>query len=99
MLRIEWSSGIVQELKNIPADQFLTVKEPTHLSFVGGESSSNGPQLKLGGFQGVKYAIESSINLADWSTVLVTTNLGSSIDLPAPGLKRQEFYRAVEVQQ
>lgn len=35
VVRIEWPSGIVQELTNVPADQILTVAEPVRLSLDG----------------------------------------------------------------
>ncbi len=29
VLRIEWTSGIVQEFQNVPVQQYVTVTEPT----------------------------------------------------------------------
>ena len=96
-VRIEWPSGIVQELKNIAADQRLRVREPSHLSLVS--PSREQPQLELRGLHGLKYAIERSINLTEWTTVLITTNLIAVTPLSEQGLNRQEFYRAIELEE
>ena len=40
VVRIEWPSGIVQELANVPADQILTVVEPVRLNVVAPDGLS-----------------------------------------------------------
>jgi hypothetical protein len=99
-LRVEWPSGIVQELKNVGSDRRLTLKEPPLLDLIG--HSSGGLQLKVRGVQGMKYVIESSIGLTSWSSILVTTNLNSDLVIPpsdlASDLPRQEFYRVFEME-
>lgn len=39
-VRIEWPSGIVQELSNVEANQILTVTEPPRLSIILAETSA-----------------------------------------------------------
>jgi len=73
-VRIEWPSGIVQELRNVGTKQFLTVTEPARLQgrMMGGQY-----QLLLNGGVGFTYAFQASTNLLDWTllTNLVTTNM------------------------
>jgi hypothetical protein len=73
-VRIEWPSGIVQELRNVGTKQFLTVTEPARLQgrMMGGQY-----QLVLNGGVGFTYAFQASTNLLDWTllTNLVTTNM------------------------
>jgi hypothetical protein len=67
-LRIEWPSGIVQELKDVARDQILTVTEPARLI----------PQ-SAGGFRiqcwiNQTFDVRASTDLVDWSTVTTVTN-------------------------
>jgi hypothetical protein len=67
-LRIEWPSGIVQELQDVPAKQILTVTEPARLIPQG-----------AGAFQiqcwiNQSFDVEASTDLAHWSNVTTLTN-------------------------
>jgi hypothetical protein len=62
-LRIEWSSGIVQELTNVATDQILTITEPAQLV-----------PLSPGAFQircwkGMQFEVEESLNLQAWNSL------------------------------
>jgi hypothetical protein len=80
LVRIEWPSGIVQTMTNVPAKQFLTVVERqvpstapqfTHVSrTVGGATD-----LSITGDTGLRYLFEASTNLVNWSWLGTRTNL------------------------
>jgi hypothetical protein len=96
VLRIEWPSGIVQEFQGRPANQILTIEEPSLLTV----SLTNGvPLLSLKGGRGFQYQIQSSTNLATWATVdtLTITNLNGRTNISdlAPSGSPWNFYRAV----
>jgi hypothetical protein len=68
VLRIEWPSGIVQELTNLPANQFLTVTEPPRLRPL----ASNGFQIQC--WINQSFDIETSTDLTAWAHVTTLTN-------------------------
>jgi hypothetical protein len=95
-LRIEWPSGLVQEIPNVAARQILTITEPPRLlaSTTGGV-----PQFSLKGGRGFQYEIDSSPDLAAWSPIgtLTITNLNGTalvVDTNPPA-SDQRFYRAI----
>ena len=92
-LRIEWPSGIIQELQNVAAKQFLTVREPSRLS---GGLTNGRLGLGLQGGKGIVYRIDSSEDLAAWSPWTVLTNSSSSTNLTVPITVPVQFFRAVE---
>jgi hypothetical protein len=91
LLRIEWPSGIVQELKNVEANQILTVTEPPRLIPQG-----------AGAFQiqcwiNQSFDVQASTDLAAWSTVATATNLTGTLvfqDVEA-GQHDSRYYRVV----
>ena len=80
LVRIEWPSGTVQELTNVPAQQFLTVTEPGGEPRLEATRENGKAQLTLTGKQGSRYAIETSTALPIWNsaglTVTVTNQSG-----------------------
>ena len=94
VLRIEWTSGIVQELHNVPVKQYLTVTEPARLSM---------PQpgvLQIQCWKGMCYSVETSPDLLTWRPLATVTNLNLKggtqwTDPDAPG-QSTRFYRAVK---
>jgi enediyne biosynthesis protein E4 len=76
VVRIEWPSGTVQELRNLAANQFLTVKEAPVLTALGRLGSKSGFVMALKGGQGISYTVECSTNLIQWThlTSFVATN-------------------------
>jgi hypothetical protein len=97
VVRIEWPSGIVQEFANVAAKQFLTVKEPVKLA--GSLGLTNGMfQITIVGGKGLSYLVETSNDLADWSTLQTVTNLTGTLQFATPGFTNgpSNFYRVQE---
>jgi len=78
LLRIEWTSGIVQELHNVPVKQYLTVTEPTKLRM------ERPGELQIQCWKGMAYAIQCSTNLLDWNVVATVTNLAGKVTWDDP---------------
>ena len=100
-MRIEWPSGIVQTLTNVLAKQFLTVVEhqvpgAASLNFASVSRSTNGAMdLSVDGSAGLRYLVEASTNLVNWSWLAARTNLTGNvqfIDTTATNFPRR-FYR------
>ncbi len=94
-LRIEWPSGIVQEIADLGVNQFVTVTEPPLLA-VGEHPASGGFELVLTSRGGFNYSIEASEDLVLWRSIGLLNNVNGSVqflDRPASPTKR--FYRAV----
>jgi enediyne biosynthesis protein E4 len=73
VVRVEWPSGIVQELTNVAAKQFLTVKEPSKLA-ADFSPASGEFHVALTGGKGLVYTLESSTDLASWTSSASLTN-------------------------
>ncbi len=72
IVRIEWPSGLVQELRNVNANQLLTITEPPRLL-----GASRGPEaavaLRVRCWDGFAFDVEASSNLTDWVSLGVQT--------------------------
>jgi hypothetical protein len=95
-LRVEWPSGTVQELRDVTANQLLTITEPPRLIAV---KTNGAPEFTLKGGRGFNYRIDVSSNLTTWSslgTVTITNRNGTApvLDPNALGATGR-FYRAV----
>jgi len=83
-LRIEWPSGIVQELHDVAVNQFLTVVEcqgysPTNTRpvFTGATKDASGSQLTFTEpAAGARYIVEASTDLVNWTKLLARTSIG-----------------------
>jgi hypothetical protein len=91
-LRIEWPSGIVQELTNVAASQILTITEPAQLVPLGPR------EFQIQCWNGMKFEVEKSHNLQTWDSLGVVANeagtltfQGAQGDPQAAGC----FYRVV----
>jgi hypothetical protein len=91
LVRIEWPSGVVQEVTNVDANQILEVTEPARLI----------PQGK-GGFQiqcwiHQSFEVQCSTDLAQWNTAATVTNeTGTLIFADAEADQHEcRYYRAV----
>jgi hypothetical protein len=96
LLRIEWPSGTVQEFRDIPGNQTLTIVEPPRLSapvLAGGASF----QFSLIGGVGFKYDLETSRDLNVWAPWRSVTNLTRTITITDTNVTgaTPRFYRAV----
>jgi FG-GAP-like repeat/ASPIC and UnbV len=92
VLRIEWPSGITQELRNILPRQLITVTEPPLL-----HPGTRAGQITVEGGRGLRYSIEASTNFGDWAEIGAVTNSTRAApftDVNAPTLPRR-FYRAI----
>jgi hypothetical protein len=92
VLRIEWSSGTVQELYNVPGKQYLRVTEPAKLAM------PQPGQLNIQCWKWMAYRIEGSPDLSAWTPLAMVTNLTGKLqwtDTNAPG-QSVRFYRVVK---
>jgi hypothetical protein len=88
-VRIEWPSGAVQELKNVPVGQFLTVTEPARLETIGAG------QFRIRSWKGMAFTVEASPDLTNWSPLGAVTNETGVLTFsdPASATLLQQFYR------
>ena len=94
VLRIEWTCGIVQELKTVPVKQCLTVTEPAKLSM------PQPGELHIQCWKGMVYRIEGSPDLSAWTPLVTVTNLnlkgGVQWTDSETSNRSAHFYRAVK---
>jgi hypothetical protein len=92
VLRIEWTSGTVQELYNVPAKQYLTVTEPTKLSM-----PSPG-EVHIQCWKGMAYRLEGSPDLSAWTPITTVANLTGKLQWTDTNALDQSarFFRAVK---
>ncbi len=67
-LRIEWPSGIVQELTNVAANQILTITEPAQLVPLGPRD------FQIRCWKGMQFEVQKSHNLQDWDSLGTVAN-------------------------
>ena len=95
-VRIEWPSGIVQELHNVAANQILTVTEPAKLE--PHVTQTNGlVELKVKSWKGFAYDIEASNDLKAWTRLTTLTNETGTLSFadPLAATLSSRFYRVV----
>lgn len=103
-VRIEWPSGLVQELHNVPARQILTVPEsvetppPVRPTFTEITRLVDGKaRFVIKGENGKSYRIDISSDLTDWSmlqSIQVTNADGSREFVDETGMNAPvRFYR------
>lgn len=91
-LRVEWPSGIVQELKEVAVNQSLVVKEPPRLV-------PTGPcAFEVKCWPGMHFTVEASTDLKTWTPVGQVLNVtGTATFGDAVGVHGAcRFYRVVE---
>ena len=94
IVRIEWPSGIVQEIQNVAANQTLTLTEPSKLEPV--LVLRNGlVGLEVKSWKGFVYTIEASSDLVHWTGLTALTNLTRTLQFtdPAVANSTRSFYR------
>lgn len=96
-VRIEWPSGQITELKNIPAKQFLTITEPGGQPRLNVTRANGKVEFSLSGDAGQTYAIEASSDLRTWSEVTRLTGALTPVVFNDAGQSSNShaFYRAV----
>ncbi len=102
LVRIEWPSGLVQELQNVSTNQTLQVTEhqdgvniaPT---LTATRSTEGAVQLTLTGQANLLYVFEGSTNLVQWTKLGVRTNLTGTVEFTDTWAAQyaQRFYRGV----
>jgi hypothetical protein len=94
VLRIEWPSGMVQELHDVAVRQFLTVTEPARLAM------AQPGQLHIQCWKSMAFRLVSSPDLETWTPLATVTNSnvtgGVQWTDPSGPSPRACFYRAVE---
>jgi enediyne biosynthesis protein E4 len=101
LLRIEWPSGIVQEIENVSAGQVLTVTEhqdgATNAPSLAMSNLTAGTlQLTATGQADLRYVFEGSTDLAQWTKLAVRTNQTGTVEYTPPtSVSAQRFYRVV----
>jgi hypothetical protein len=95
-VRVEWPSGIVQELTDVAADQSLTVVEPARI-WLACTIVPAGIQVRCHGLAQVAYELQVSDDLKTWGFVgTMTSPTGTSEHLiPRTSASGASFYRAV----
>ena len=90
-VRIEWSSGTVQELHRVALNQFLTLTEPAGL-LVSGPGA-----FRVHSWKGMAFEVQASIDMKQWSPVTTVTNLTGTLEFTDPDAANLmlRFYRAV----
>jgi hypothetical protein len=97
-LRIEWPSGIVQEILNVPGRQILPVTERQGATQAPSLAMSNltagTVQSTATGQANFRYVFEASTDLAQWTKLAVRTNLTGTVNYTPPtSAAAQRFYR------
>ncbi len=90
-LRIEWPSGIVQELRNVAARQILTVTEPPRLI----PRSAGTFQIQSSVDQA--FDVETSTDLETWSTAATVRNTTGvlAFEDPKAAQHQSRYYRVL----
>jgi len=93
LVRIEWPSGIVQELTNVAVRQLLTVQEKSRLV-----STNRAGEFQLMGGKGARYCIEATTNFENWWCIAQLTNDQTTVPFsdPASADFSSRFYRALK---
>lgn len=97
-LRIEWPSGIVQELQNVAVDRFLTIEEPMRLSLALPTVTMTGDFLcTLKGEVGKTCCVEVSSDLVKWTPLrdVILTQSAEVVTVGPIDAVQAQFYRAV----
>jgi hypothetical protein len=101
LVRIEWPSGIVQQLTNVPASQSLTATEhqveaTTPPNLAASKSSDGKVQLSVTGQTNLLYVFEASTDLVQWTKIAVRTNLTGTLEFtPATSSGPRQFYHVL----
>jgi hypothetical protein len=91
MIRIEWPSGIVQELRDVPSRQILAITEPALLRV------TEAGAFHIESWKGMAFEVQSSTDLKQWSALTTLTNLTGTLDFndAKAATDPQHFYRTV----
>jgi hypothetical protein len=79
-VRIEWPSGIIQELENVAPNQTLVVKEPIKIE--SARPLGNIFPINFKGAVGASYSVEGTTNLFAWELITRFTNVTGIVNIP-----------------
>ena len=98
VVRIEWPSGIVQEFRDVAANQALVVNEPPVLS-APARRADGLFEFPLISRNGPNYRIEASQNLTTWQEFSTVLDVHGAVQVVggAAGSFQRRYYRAVEM--
>jgi hypothetical protein len=93
-VRIEWPSGQIQEMLNVPADRILTVQEPPIIDRMA-KAVDGKVEITVRGWKGFNYAIEASGDLQNWARIGTAQNLTGTLEAndAGAGIDSRRFYR------
>ncbi len=94
LVRVEWPSGMVTELRDLATKQFLTIVEPPRLAAIS--RTGGAAKVSMGGGIGFSYALETSSDFVSWLPLRTNTATSSTIefeDAVAANFPHR-FYRA-----
>jgi hypothetical protein len=87
-IQIEWPSGTIQAIENVPTKQSLVLKEPARLS-----AAASG-QVSVSSWIGQRFQVENSLDLRAWSAAFSLTNTTGSLQFTMlPSTNRASFFR------
>jgi hypothetical protein len=95
-VRIEWPSGVVQELHDVPANQILTVIEPAPVD-LRVASDTGIVQLQMKTWPGFVFEVGTSSDLHHWVHLVTLTNRTGPLSFTdqANGPSNHRFYRVI----
>lgn len=98
LLRIEWPSGIVQELHDVAVNRRLTISEPPTLEPIG-LSAAQGFEMTLTSRGGFSYQVNRTTDLLTWTPGPASHDVNGSVQVvdAGAGSRSQSFYQAVEI--
>lgn len=95
-VRIEWPSGIVQELAQVAANQALTITEPALIQLTS-QVGTDGIRIECRGAANETYEIRTSTDLQTWSPWATITTDATGLAVTRVGTEDAvRFYRAVK---
>lgn len=91
-VRIEWPSGIVQELREVPVRQILTVTEPARLA------AKMPGKFQIHSWKGMAFEVQSAPDLTHWTALATVTNVSGTLEVSDPDALTQaaRFYRVLQ---
>lgn len=91
IVRIEWPSGIVQELQNVAAGQILSVTEPVQL-----QSQAAGA-FQFRSWKNIVFEVQASADCSSWNSLATVTNVTGTVEFSDPDALRHpaRFYRVM----
>jgi hypothetical protein len=94
-IRVEWPSGVVQEINSIAAKQILTITEPLRIETIA--RSEADLTLTLNGQTSRRYSLQGSTNLMNWADISQerATNAVICVGNYESETQPYRFYRAV----